>query len=113
MRVTQDRRLKHVTSLSCADTAQRLFPEWTGPGIDSSKIKPDILSRHAVNGVFDPARMTQFATEDRCCTLSGVTGGPMRPEVRSSRFGWAGLHGLGAFRGRPDPARCERRTGCW
>ncbi|MFN3971114.1 MAG: BLUF domain-containing protein [Gemmobacter sp.] len=71
MRITQDRRHKHVTVISCADAAQRLFLEGSMHRIDTSRIKAEILSRYKVNGVFNPAHMTQFATEDLCRTLSG------------------------------------------
>lgn len=70
MRIMCDKRHHDLQVICAGDSANRLFFEWSMHRIATSQIKPQILSGYEVNGVFDPARLTQGDIEDLCRTLS-------------------------------------------
>ena len=70
MRITRDDRHHGIQVICSGDEEHRLFFEWSMHRIETSRIKQEILSRYTINGDFDPARMSQFAIEDLCRTLS-------------------------------------------
>lgn len=70
MRIIQDKRHHDIQVICASDSEQRLFFEWSMHKIETSRMKQEILARYEINGVFDPAGMTQFAIEDLCRTLS-------------------------------------------
>jgi len=70
MRIMQDARHHDVHVICAGDSEQRLFFEWSMHRIETSRMKQEILARYEINGVFDPAGMSQFAIEDLCRTLS-------------------------------------------
>lgn len=70
MRIAQDDRHRDIQVICSGDKEHRLFLEWSMHRIETSRIKQEILSRYTIEGSFDPLRMTQFAIEDLCRTLS-------------------------------------------
>jgi len=70
MRITRDTRHHGIQVICSGDEEQRLFVEWSMHRIEASRIKQEIMSRYTINGDFDPIRMSQFAIEDFCRTLS-------------------------------------------
>ena len=70
MRITRDDRHHEIQVICSGDEDHRLFVEWSMHRIETSRIKQEILSRYTIDGDFDPARMSQFAIEDLCRTLS-------------------------------------------
>lgn len=70
MRIMQDDRHHGIQVISSGDAEHRLFVEWSMHRIETSRIKQEILSRYMIDGTFDPVRMSQFAIEDLCRTLS-------------------------------------------
>ena len=71
MRIMQDKRHYNVQITTCGDVAQRLFQEWSMHLIKASQIKESIISNYKIGGNFDPSKMSEFAVEDLCRTLSG------------------------------------------
>lgn len=71
MRIMQDTRHRDIEIVACQEVDSRLFLEWSMHCIDIKGIRSDLVARYAVGGAFDPARMSQFAIEDLCRTLSG------------------------------------------
>jgi len=70
MRITRDDRHQGIQVICSGDEEHRLFFEWSMHRIETSRIKQEILSRYTIDGDFDPVRMSQFAIEDLCRTLS-------------------------------------------
>lgn len=71
MRIMRDPRHRDIEVVACRDAESRLFRDWSMHRIDVTSIKSDVVARYAISGEFDPARMSQFAIEDLCRTLSG------------------------------------------
>lgn len=70
MRIVLDDRHRDIQILCAGDAEDRFFHEWSMHLIKASRIKEDILSRYLIDGVFDPARMSEFAIRDLCRALS-------------------------------------------
>ena len=70
MRITRDDRHHGIQVICSSDMDHRLFTEWSMHRIETSRIKQEILSRYTVNGTLNPVRMSQFAIQDLCRTLS-------------------------------------------
>ncbi len=70
MRIMRDDRHHGIQVLCAHDVDHRLFAEWSMHRIETFRIKQKILSRYTIEGVFDPARMSQRAITDMCRTLA-------------------------------------------
>lgn len=70
MRIMQDKSHYDIQVISCGDVAHRLFQEWSMHLIRASRIKEDIISGYKIDGSFNPSKMSEFAIEDLCRTLS-------------------------------------------
>lgn len=70
MRIMQDERHHDIQVLCSGDAEHRLFVEWSMHRIETTRVKPEILSNYLIDGAFDPCRMSQHEIEDLCRTLS-------------------------------------------
>lgn len=70
MRIMHDDRHTNIKVLLACEAEARLFPEWGMYCIKTSRIRQKILSHYLIDGVFNPALMSQKNIEDLCQALA-------------------------------------------
>lgn len=70
MRIIKDDRHHNIRVLLACETEARLFPEWGMHCIKTSRARQKILSHYLIDGVFNPALMSQTDIEDLCQVLA-------------------------------------------
>lgn len=64
MRIMMDSRHQNIQVLFAGDAEQRLFQGWSMYAVNAFKIRKDILSRHMIDGSFNPAGMSGTAVRE-------------------------------------------------
>lgn len=69
-RIMQDKRHSDVQIISCGGERRRIFQEWNMYRISPACIGRETMSAYLVNGIYNPALLSEFAVQDLCWTLS-------------------------------------------